>query len=242
MANDAAGGGSLRFLLEEGIGHLRTLSALLSIADMAMLVEQLRRLALEAKAGSADTGGKGTQGRRFWSHLVIADAASDADGAVPRCGGSRPAAEAPPDLVLEERTGMGRVLVAARDFGQGEPLFEESPILMIPDCDLEKKPSAEAGPLMRELAKRWTGHSTLDLDALCAFHARCTQADLAGLDALESHSASGEFVAGKLSEEVATMAAAKGLATGPGGSQGLARFRRMRIQSRRSRASRCFSG
>ena len=66
-------------------------------------------------------------------HCWLKAAAAQATPAVPQLAGSTDTGVSPAGLVaLEERPGLGRVLVARRHIAAGEALFSERPLLTVP--------------------------------------------------------------------------------------------------------------
>eukprot|EP00401_Gymnodinium_catenatum_P064985 CAMPEP_0117468088 /NCGR_PEP_ID=MMETSP0784-20121206/5994_1 /TAXON_ID=39447 /ORGANISM="" /LENGTH=359 /DNA_ID=CAMNT_0005262083 /DNA_START=37 /DNA_END=1112 /DNA_ORIENTATION=+ len=131
---------------------------------------------------------------------------------------------APSGINFEERENLGRVLVAARDFCEGELLFVDEPLLVIPNCALGTR--SQFGPIMRELSQRCRSQVNLDMDTICEYFVAC-HATLPVLDAFESHDNSPDYIAGQLASEVAAAAVRLGVLPKAALEQDLARFIRV---------------
>lgn len=193
--------------------HLDVLLELLPGTEVEELAEHLRLLGIEAKAMRDQVG------RPYWSASVkVALTAPLAD--------SMDVSMAPSGLALEEREGLGRVLVAERAFAPGEILFSEQPLFLIPRCVCQTNGSL--GPIMAELTRRHPEQRIhFDLDAICAFFSSHTSEELSVLRCLESHCTSDSYMAGALADEVASLALSNGVLLDGARSQELAWFLRI---------------
>jgi len=130
---------------------------------------------------------------------------------------------APAGVRLTVHDGMGRELVADRDFEPGEVLFVERPLVTIPKCTVGEHTAK--GTIMTQLADRWPGQAMkLDMDLLCKFFVSCSDAVLTELQCLESHSDSTVYLAKKIADDVASMAVAQGILADSSREAVLAKF------------------
>jgi len=204
--------------VDRATNHLRVLAEILEEKQFEEIEEHLRLLALETRLDGP---------RKNWEAQATTAAATaeSVEKAASHLLGVR-SDQQPQSLALEEREGMGRVLVATQEIARGELLFEEAPLMVIPDCALES--GRPQGPLMAELETQGLKVGVaLDMDALCVFFSRQTENQLATLWELESHIDHEDYTAGRLADKVAKLAAAKGLLLESDRQADLARFLRI---------------
>jgi len=198
-------------------GHVQTLLHTVEDEDLEWLTEHLRILALEARGGSA---------RPHWEATIKAMRPQVGRRAIWKSGDQNPP---PAGLRLETQPGVGRVLVADRNFVPGEPLFTEKPVLVIPNCLLGQGNGQDSpGPIMREFAQSHTGlEPALDMDKLVEAFVTLTPATVRALKVLESHDGNRDFTAAVVAEEVAQIAVTRNLILNAAQGQELAWFIRV---------------